>query len=55
MKILSSDFLYSIDSESFRYFLFQEWDDVAVAHQARPKKEVNQIFLNFKKIFLKSH
>ena len=30
-KLLSKDFLYNIDNESFRYFLFQTWGVVAVA------------------------
>ena len=30
-KLLSKNFLYDIDTESFRFFLFQTWGVVAVA------------------------
>ena len=29
---------YSIDTENFRYFLFQAWGGVVVAHRARQKQ-----------------
>ena len=54
-KVLSKDFLHNIDTESFRSFLFQARGAAAVAHHARPKqRQVHQIFLDFKEIFLKN-
>ena len=37
-KILSKDLLYNIDTEGVRYFLFQAWGVVTVAHHEGQKR-----------------